>query len=116
MITKISPIILFVKKYNECIRFYKEVLGLSIQKGSEPTERFATFILGDVEFSLHAGYEGDPGGPLNLHFATSDIEAEVARLKKLGVNFSQEIEKMPWGAYEAVIKDPDGNEVEIYQP
>ena len=115
MITKISPIILFVKNYSECIRFYREVLGLNVQEGSEPTERFATFIVGDVEFSLHAGYEGEPGGPLNLHFATSDIEAEVARLKKLGVYFSQEIEKMPWGAYEAVIKDPDGNEVEIYQ-
>ena len=115
MITKISPIILFVKNYSECIRFYREVLGLNVQEGSEPTERFATFIVGDVEFSLHAGYEGEHGGPLNLHFATSDIEAEVARLKKLGVYFSQEIEKMPWGAYEAVIKDPDGNEVEIYQ-
>jgi lactoylglutathione lyase len=115
MIKRIDPIIYFVSNFDECLSFYRDKLGLKLSGGSPPHEGFATFKLENVEFSIHAGYKGSKDGPINIHFSTNDIHAEVARLKKAGVAFTKDVEKMTWGDYEASFLDPDGNELEIYE-
>ncbi len=115
MITSISPVILFVKDFQKALVFYRDKLGLTPSSGEAPHEEFSSFAVGSVEFSIHGGYKGRKGGPIDIHFLTKDIREEVKRLKENGVSFTRDVEKMPWGAYQATFLDPDGNELELYQ-
>lgn len=55
MIDKIDPVILAVNRFEECVHFYKEKLGLVQTHRGEPPDQFVTFNLGGDEFSLHGG-------------------------------------------------------------
>ena len=39
----------------------------------------------------------------------SDLEAEHARLSRLGVSFAMPPTRQPWGGFMALFSDPDGN-------
>ncbi|MCL6015189.1 MAG: VOC family protein [Candidatus Thermoplasmatota archaeon] len=117
MIEKIEPVILFVKNFKESRIFYRDQLGLKEESSSNSENaNFVSFRLSNITFSIHGGYEGMNGGPLSIHFITENIEEEVRRLKTLGVRFAREIEEVPWGGREATLIDPDGNEIDLYQP
>lgn len=117
MIDKIEPVILFVRNFKECKSFYKEKVGLKEENYStEENANFLTFKLSNISFSLHGGFKGTQSGPINIHFVTDNIEKEVMRLKNSGVRFVREIENVPWGGKEASFVDPDGNEMDLYEP
>lgn len=116
MIKKINPIILFVKNFNECLSFYRDVLGLRLVGSPSENSNFATFDVGGTDFSIHGGYKGKGNGPIQIHFITDDISSEVKRMKNLGTRFAEEIKEFPWGGLEATFVDPDGNEIDLYQP
>ena len=61
------------------------------------------------------GREPSPGGWNRLVIEVDDIEAEVARLRDVGVTFRNEIVRGPGGA-QILIEDPAGNPVELFQP
>lgn len=115
MIKNINPIILFVKNFDKSLEFYRDALGLH-QRESDSSPNFITFELENMEFSIHGGYSGVPGGPIHFHFVTNDIIGDVKLLKMRCVKFVKEINSVPWGGYEATFLDPDGNEIDIYQP
>ena len=56
-----------------------------------------------------------PGGWNRFVVEVDDIEAEVARLRDAGVGFRSEIVSGP-GGKQAVLDDPAGNPVELFQP
>jgi catechol 2,3-dioxygenase-like lactoylglutathione lyase family enzyme len=56
-----------------------------------------------------------PGGWNRFVIEVDDIEAEVARLREGGVPFRSEIVTGP-GGKQAVLEDPSGNPVELFQP
>jgi len=56
-----------------------------------------------------------PGGWNRIHFVTSDIAGEVARLKAAGVTFRNEIVSGPGGS-QVLAQDPAGNLIELFQP
>jgi predicted enzyme related to lactoylglutathione lyase len=114
MLDKIDPVILAVNRFEECVNFYKDKLGLVEIHREKPPDQFVTFNLGGDEFSLHGGYEGKKDGPISIYFLTSDIDDEVARLKGQGVKIVKSPERFSWG-WLAVVEDPDGNEIGIYQ-
>ena len=37
-------------------------------------------------------------------------------MKSLGTIFKEDIKEVPWGGLEATFVDPDGNEIDLYQP
>ena len=51
----------------------------------------------------------------HLCLLTDDLEAEVARLKGLGIVFDREIRLGSWDNPQAWISDPDGNSIELMQ-
>ena len=61
------------------------------------------------------GRQPEPGGWTRFQFLVDDIEAEVQRLRGLGVTFRNEIVRGPGGA-QILAEDPSGNVVEIFQP
>ena len=56
-----------------------------------------------------------PGGWNRVHFVTSDLDREVARLKAAGVPFRNDVVSGP-GGRQILIEDPAGNLVELFQP
>jgi len=51
-----------------------------------------------------------------LIFHVDDIDAEVERLERLGVEFTRKAKQELWGGLEALFRDPDGNEFHLVQP
>ncbi len=116
MAVAISPIILFVKNFDECYAFYREKLGLKPISPDTPKRKYAAFSVGGTVFALHGGYSGKVGETnIALHFAFKDLKSQVKRFKANGVKFAREIELMPWGEYQATFVDPDGNEIDMVQ-
>ncbi|HEX2274348.1 MAG TPA: VOC family protein [Acidimicrobiales bacterium] len=56
-----------------------------------------------------------PGGWNRIHFVTSDLDGEIARLKAAGVTFRNEIVSGP-GGRQILVEDPSGNLIELFQP
>ncbi len=50
-----------------------------------------------------------------IHFVTSDLDGEIARLKAAGVRFRNEIVSDP-GEPQILVEDPSGNLIELFQP
>jgi catechol 2,3-dioxygenase-like lactoylglutathione lyase family enzyme len=61
------------------------------------------------------GAQPGPGGWNRIHLLVDDLEHEVARLQADGVPFRNEVVTGPGGA-QALVVDPDGNLVELFQP
>lgn len=64
---------------------------------------------------LKAGAKPEPGGWNRLVVSVKDIAATVAKLEALGVKFRTKPIRGPSGQ-QALIEDPSGNPVEIFQP
>ena len=65
--------------------------------------------------TLKSGAEPQPGGWNRLVIPVKDIEATVAKLEGLGVKFRAKPIKGP-GGQQALVEDPSGNPIEIFQP
>jgi len=64
---------------------------------------------------LADGTAQSPGGWNRVMLTVSDIAAEIARLKALGVTFRGEPVTGPAGTL-AILDDPSGNPIELWQP
>ncbi len=60
------------------------------------------------------GREPEPGGWNRLLFEVDDIEAEVERLTRAGVQFRNEIISGP-GGRQILAGDLDGNPIELFE-
>ncbi len=117
-----------VSDYDHALRFYTEVLGFVKKKDFEmaPGVRWITLVSPEApdgpELLLepNAEYPGikalrtslEEDGIPYTSFAVDNVDAEVARLKALGVVFTQE--PMSQGIWRsAVFDDTNGNLIEI---
>jgi catechol 2,3-dioxygenase-like lactoylglutathione lyase family enzyme len=96
------------------VAFYK-TLGLRLIVDSAP--HYARFELpdGEATFSLH--HVDAPCGhefPL-VYFETPTLDAEVERLKTLGIVFVSDPQDQRWGWREAYLRDPAGNRICLFQ-
>ena len=107
------------------VRFYTTVLGFSLEQDASPA--FAAVARDGMRLLLSGeGSSGKrpladgrrqlPGGWNRIHLEVSDLEAEVARLRTLGVAFrTDDVVSGPGGA-QVLIEDPSGNPIELFQP
>ena len=64
---------------------------------------------------LKSGAVPEPGGWIRLVIPVKEISATVEKLQSLGVKFRATPIKGP-GGQQALIEDPSGNPIEIFQP
>ncbi len=64
---------------------------------------------------LKSGATPEPGGWNRIVLEVEDISATVSKLEELGVKFRAKPIKGP-GGQQALIEDPSGNPIEIFQP
>jgi catechol 2,3-dioxygenase-like lactoylglutathione lyase family enzyme len=103
--------------------FYCEHLGFSTDIMSPA---FAEARLGNLRLllsgpgssaarAMHDGDRPKPGGWNRIHLVVEDLVAEVARLQQEGVSIRNDIVTGPGGS-QALLVDPSGNLVELFQP
>lgn len=107
----------------EAVAFYTKVLGFEVLNSFPP---FADVARGNLRLLLSGpassagrpmpdGAKPGPGGWNRIHLLVDDIEAEVARLRKAGASFRNEILSGP-GGKQILLLDPSGNVIELFQP
>jgi predicted enzyme related to lactoylglutathione lyase len=107
------------------MKFYTTVLGFTLEQDASPA--FAAVARDGVRLLLSGegssgkrpladGQRQVPGGWNRIHLQVADLEAEVARLRAVGVAFrTTDIVAGPGGA-QVIIDDPSGNPIELFQP
>ena len=107
------------------VRFYTTLLGFTVEQDALPA--FASVVRDGVRLLLSGdgssgkrplpdGRRQVPGGWNRVHLEVGDLAAEVARLRAAGVPFrTPDIVTGPGGA-QAILDDPSGNPVELFQP
>jgi catechol 2,3-dioxygenase-like lactoylglutathione lyase family enzyme len=111
----------FVDDVNVAVEFYCQLLGFEEELRAPPL--FAMLYRGDLRLLLgvpsgHALADGtlpEPGGWNRISLQVTDLESTVERLRRLRVNFRQEI-TIGVGVQQALVEDPSGNLVELFEP
>ena len=127
MIDHVDHIVLTTRDLKGCVRFYGEVLGMTLEEFRTPTETRLALKFGNQKINLHEwGKEFSPRahvaapGTLDLCFIASiPLDQVIAKLKGAGVPIL-EGPVMKTGAVSKIrsvyVRDPDLNLVEISEP
>lgn len=123
MIKRINATVLFVQNFDACVKFYRDILGMSVK---ETDEGFASFDLEGQELAL---MDLSTASQMISEEAVQPTQAGVHRallaafventdkvyesLKAKGVEFVKPPTTQPWGQRTAYFIDPDGNLWEI---
>jgi len=108
---QIAYVNLFVSDLDRAVEFYSEKLGLSLEF-SDSEHGYASLSAGPIRLGLALPGPDQQellGRHTGIGFSVEDLAAEHARLVRLGVAFTMEPTKQPWGGFMALASDPDGN-------
>jgi catechol 2,3-dioxygenase-like lactoylglutathione lyase family enzyme len=105
------------------IDFYTKHLGFELHTSAAPA--FADVTRGNLRLLLSGpassagrpmpdGVKPGPGGWNRIHLIVDDISAEVARLRREGLGFRNDIVTGPGGS-QILLEDPSGNVIELFQ-
>ena len=96
-------------------RWYTEKLGMSVLMGGDHWVTVGRKGKGGaIHLCLASDVEGlplEPGNTGILVLVDGDLKKECEALKKRGVDFVHAPKKQPWGLWDAMVRDPDGNEL-----
>jgi catechol 2,3-dioxygenase-like lactoylglutathione lyase family enzyme len=106
------------------IRFYTTLLGFTLEHDASPA--FAAVARDGVRLLLSGdgssgkrplpdGRQQTPGGYSRIHLEVDDLGAEVSRLRAAGVTFLTADPVTGPGGSQAILVDPSGNLVELFQ-
>jgi len=104
------------------IDFYTGHLGFSLNSSAAPA--FADVVRGPLRLLLSgpasSGARATPddasaAGRNRIHLVVDDLDAEISRLREVGVPFRSEVVSGP-GGRQVLVADPAGNLVELFQP
>ncbi|MEP6954329.1 MAG: VOC family protein [Solirubrobacteraceae bacterium] len=102
-----------VTDIDRSLGFYRDTLGLQ-EKQSDGD--WAQLDANGVAIGLNANESpsGD-GGAVVAFQPEGGLDAAVEELRGAGVEIAGDVSEHPWGRV-ATIKDPDGNDVQLYEP
>jgi catechol 2,3-dioxygenase-like lactoylglutathione lyase family enzyme len=69
---------------------------------------------GDTTLSLHRVEQSSPQPSASIHFEVDDVDRAVGALERAGIRFVSEPVDPPYLWREAILLDPDGNQVFVY--
>lgn len=113
-----------VSDVGKAVEFYSTHFGF--QPGAVSSPAFADVVKDRLRLLLSGptssagrpmpdGAVPRPGGWNRIHFVTSELDTDVARLKAAGVPFRNDIVSGP-GGRQILVEDPSGNLIELFQP
>lgn len=119
MLTRRMDLTISTRKLQESKEFYMKYLGFELVFENDwyielLAEGSTTMGVSFVQPDLAAG-EKFTGKGMILSFEVEDVDAEYARLKKIGIMICEELKDKPWGERSFVINDPNGVHLYIYK-
>jgi len=109
----LNQVTIYSHKPVETVEFYRK-LGLQIIVDSLP--RYARLLCpdGDSTLSVHVSEEASANSNIVLYFECENLDAKVAELKNLGVQFETELIDQTWLWRETYLKDPNDNRICLF--
>ena len=107
---KLSYVIKFVADMNRAVKFYRDVLGLSLKFESPG---WSEFVTGETTLSLHPASEKNPAGAVELGFTVVDIQKFHEAMGAKGVQFSMPPTKQDFGGLLAQFVDSEGGHCSV---
>lgn len=126
MSTRLTPLILFVRKFDACLTFYTKAFGLKphrVYRGPGHPD-WAEFRLPGARLCLHGRYRGPrfrSGIPLAVHFEVRDLQETIRRIRRYGGRVRRPPQRYDFRPAElqevlaTSFSDPDGNVFEVQQ-
>lgn len=106
-------IVLGTEKYDECVKFYRDVIGLPVwyDKGHLLCLRFGDgYLMIETGGHAHDTVKSNRDNPTMLRFNVEDVKVACDALAARGVYV--EYKKFNWGEV-GTFADPDGNKCEL---
>lgn len=113
---KIPYLTLWVKKFEECVKFYKTILQLPVKNEMDNLIQFDT---SGTKLYIHRIMEEDSHlrkHTIEVHFQVDSVDDIYYELVERGVTFEIKPTNMPWGSRIASFHDPEGYIVELVGP
>lgn len=104
---------IYCAKTVETAEFFQK-LGLHLIVDSLPRYARMECPDGDSTLSINIADEATAANQVVLYFECEDLDAEVARLKSLGLEFIQEPRDEQWLWRQAYLLDPNGNKICLF--
>ena len=113
----LNQVTIYTAKPLETAEFFQK-LGLSLIVDSLPRYARLECPDGDATLSIQQAETRPVGSvpPNNivLYFECHDLDAEVTRLKSLGLSFDEDPADRPWLWRQAYLRDPNGNKICLF--
>lgn len=109
-------------QWEEVRRFYRDTLGLPETGGWSLPEDRGSFLkppAAEVEImeqdAAALGIVPPQPGTWTLLLEVDNLDSELARLESAGVKIERSVIERPWGARDAVIRDPAGTPLVLFE-
>ena len=116
MISKVSVVYLYVSDLDRSLAFYRDVLGLELERRGEDDHWAEVAFANGTRFALHLASHRAPRAPatVEVSFEVEDVDAAVAQVRAAGASVTETMHE-PWGS-RATVVDPDGYELGLFSP
>ena len=105
MAPKLKYIIEFVADMNRAVKFYRDVVGLTLKFESPEWSEFAT---GETSLALHRASDRNPAGTYDVGFTVKDLPQFYEQMQTKGVKFPMPPTKQDFGSELAQFVDSEG--------
>ncbi|MEQ1923429.1 MAG: VOC family protein [Pyrinomonadaceae bacterium] len=109
----LNQVTIFSEKPIETVEFF-EKLGLKRIVDSLPRYARLECPDGEATLSVNTADEVTVTNTIVLYFECEDLDEEVARLKSLGLKFTQDPTDQTWLWRQAYLLDPNGNKICLF--
>ena len=109
----LNQVTIFSSKTVELVEFYQK-LGLRLIVDSLPRYARLTCPDGDSTLSVHSTDVSHTDSNIVIYFECEDLDARVAQLKQIGVEFEEEPKDQDWLWREAYLRDPSNNRICLF--
>jgi len=106
----LNYVIEFVAEMDRAVKFYRDVLGLSLKLQSPGWSEFST---GETSLGLHPASEKNPAGSIELGFNVANLEKFHQEMTAKGVQFSMPPTKQDFGGSLAQFIDSEGRRCSV---
>jgi len=103
-------VIEFVGDMDRAVKFYRDVVGLSLKFQSPGWSEFST---GDTTLALHPAAEKNPAGKVETGFNVPDLQKFYDEMRAKGVKFPMPPKMQDFGGMLAQFEDSEGAYVSI---
>jgi catechol 2,3-dioxygenase-like lactoylglutathione lyase family enzyme len=120
---KLASVRIITDDLDRMVAFYENVTGITAQRPApafaELVSPSATLAIGHSQtvalFKEGSAHAADNHSVI-IEWQVDDVDAEYERLERETLDWVQTPTTMPWGNRSGLLRDPDGNLVNLYAP